>query len=106
MNQIKVWKWVDEFHTYIGSNRQYIPNYAEKYRYGEIISSSFVESTVNEVISKRMVKKQQMRWTQEGAHRMIQVRTATLNNELRCTFCKWYPNMKINSGEQKHKNAA
>ena len=40
-----------------------------------------------------MVKKQQMRWTKEGAHRMIQVRTATLNNELRDAFCRWYPNM-------------
>ena len=29
---------------------------------------AFVESTVNEVISKRLVKKQQMRWTKRGAH--------------------------------------
>ena len=89
----KLWKYSDEFYTYIESNRYYITNYAERHRYGEIISISFVEATVNEVISKRMVKKQQMRWTQEGAHRMIQVRTATLNNELRDEFCRWYPSM-------------
>lgn len=65
----KLWKYTDEFYSYIESNRYYITNYAERYRYGEIISTSFVEATVNEVISKRMVKKQQMRWTQEGAHR-------------------------------------
>ena len=89
----KIRKYADEFYTYIKSNRHYITNYAERYRYGEIISTSFVEATVNEVISKRMVKKQQMRWTQKGAHRMIQVRITTLNNELRDAFCRWYPNM-------------
>jgi hypothetical protein len=95
----KLWQYIEEFYTYIKLNRNYIPNYAEKYRYGEIISSSFAESTVNEVISKRMVKKQQMRWTKEGAHRMIQVRISTLNNELRNEFCRWYPNMSNDNGE-------
>lgn len=53
----KLWKYADEFSTYIESNKYYITNYAERHRYGEIISTSFVEATVNEVISKRMVKK-------------------------------------------------
>lgn len=47
-----------------------------------------------------------MTWTQEGAHRMIQVRTATLNNELRDEFCRWYPNMKNANGNQVLQNAA
>jgi transglutaminase/protease-like cytokinesis protein 3 len=33
------------------------PDYGERHRTGETISTSFVESTVNQVISKRMVKK-------------------------------------------------
>ena len=99
-------KYADEFYTYIKSNKFYIPNYAERYRYGEIISTSFVEATVNEVISKRMVKKQQMRWTKEGAHRMIQVRTSTLNNELRDEFCRWYPNMNNVNNKEVLQNAA
>jgi hypothetical protein len=49
-----------------------IPNYGERWHYGEAISTGFVESTINEVVAKRMVKKQQMQWTQEGAHYMIQ----------------------------------
>ncbi|MBP9778580.1 MAG: ISKra4 family transposase [Rickettsiaceae bacterium] len=102
----KLWKYVDEFYTYIKSNRYYITNYAERYRYGEIISTSFVESAVNEVISKRMVKKQQMRWTQEGAHRMIQVRTATLNNELVDEFYRWYPSMNNANNNQLLQNSA
>lgn len=100
----KLWKWVDEFYTYIQSNKHLITNYAERYRYGEIISSSFVESTVNEVISRRMVKKQQMRWTKEGAHRMIQVRTATLNDELKDAFYRWYPKMERDNGNQLMQN--
>ena len=104
--RFKLRKYANEFYTYIESNRCYITNYAERYRYGEIISTSFVEATVNEVISKRMVKKQQMRWTQEGAHRMIQVRIATLNNELRDEFCRWYPNMDNINNNQVLENVA
>jgi len=51
-----------------------------------------VESTVNQVVSKRMVKKQQMRWSQKGAHLLLQVRTRVLNDELRDVFRQWYPN--------------
>jgi hypothetical protein len=61
--------------------------------YGEVISTAFVESTVNQVTSKRMVKKQQMRWTKQGAHLLLQVRLQTLNGDLRDTFCRWYPDM-------------
>jgi len=104
--QYKLWKYTDEFYTYIKTNRFYITNYAERHRYGEIISTSFAEATVNEVISKRMVKKQQMRWTKEGAHRMIQVRIATLNEELRDEFCRWYPNMNNVNGNETLQNAA
>jgi hypothetical protein len=50
---------------------------------GELqISSSIAESAVNQVVSHRMAKKQQMRWTDEGAHRLAQVRVAELNGEL------------------------
>lgn len=102
----KFWKYADEFYNYIKSNQHLITNYAEKYKYGETISTSFVESTVNEVISKRMVKKQQMRWTQEGAHRMIQVRISTLNNELKAAFYRWYPNINHSNDTQSLGNLA
>lgn len=80
-------------HTYIDNNAPFIPNYGERYRHGECISTAFVESTVNEVISRRMVKKQQMRWTQRGAHLLLQVRAKTLDGDLRSAFCSWYPGM-------------
>lgn len=92
--QFRLYKAVEEFQGYIENNSSSIPNYGERYRYGETISSAFVESTVNEIISKRMSKKQQMRWTKKGAHLLLQVRIKTLNNELRKSFCKWYPKMQ------------
>jgi len=56
----KLLKAVEEFHTSIRNNAGFIPNYGERYHHGERISTGFVESTVNQVVSKRMVKKQQM----------------------------------------------
>ncbi len=64
--QRKLSKAVAEFGGYIRANGAWIPNYGERYRAGEAISSAFVESAVNQIVSKRMVKKQQMRWTPEG----------------------------------------
>ncbi len=69
-------------YTYISNNRMIIPNYGEMYRYGETISTAFVESTINEVVAKRMVKKQQMQWSQQGAHYLLQTRTSVLNPKL------------------------
>ena len=88
----KLRKALGEFYTYIERNQAMIPNYGERWRCGETISSAFVESAVNQVISKRMVKKQQMRWSKRGAHLLLQVRTEVLNDELRETFDRWYPN--------------
>jgi len=86
----KLAKTVVEFHSYITANEAFIPNYGERYRYDEVISTAFVESTVNQVISKRFVKKQQMRWTKKGAHLLLQVRAQVLNEDLRPTFERWY----------------
>ena len=91
---------LEEFETYISNNGQYIPNYGERYHNGERISSSFVESTVNQFISKRFVKKQQMRWTPEGAHLLLQVRAQVLNQEWSSKFGQWYPGLTVNSQEE------
>jgi hypothetical protein len=61
--QARLLKAVREFDSYIRANAGRIPNYGERQRAGEAISTAFTESAVNQVISKRMVKKQQMRWT-------------------------------------------
>jgi hypothetical protein len=79
-----------EFETYIGNHQEYIPNYGELYRQGETISTAFVESTINQVVSRRFVKEQQMQWTLRGAHLLLQTRTKVLNDELDDVFRRWY----------------
>lgn len=75
-----------------------IVNYGERRRCGERISTGFVESTINQLIAKRFVKKQQMRWTPRGAHLLLQVRVHVLNDELGTAFQRWYP--KLGSGQE------
>jgi hypothetical protein len=89
----------NEFATYIRNNMASIPNYGERWRYGEPISTGFVESTVNVVVGKRFAKKQQMQWSKLGAHRLLQTRTQTLDGTLRKTFITWYPAMAANDTE-------
>ena len=50
-----------------------------------------MESAVNQVVSKRRVKKLQMRWSQRGAHLLLQIRTRVLNEDLTGDFRRWYP---------------
>ena len=90
-----------EFETYIHANGGFIPNYGDRYHHNETISTAFVESTVNYVISKRFVKKQQMRWTQRGAHLLLQTRVQVLNDDLRKTFCRWFQGMMVESEQEK-----
>jgi len=70
--------------------REYRKVYALAARW---LSTAFVESTINQVVSRRFVKKQQMQWTLKGAHLLLQMpqtRTKVLNNDLGHTFKRWY----------------
>jgi hypothetical protein len=40
------------------------------------------ESAVNALVSRRMIKKQQMGWSRRSAQLLLQVRTAVLNGDL------------------------
>ena len=74
---------MSEFHHYTEINRAFVPNYGDRYRHGEAISTAFVESTVNQVISKWMAKKQEVL---DPAGRTCCRRSAqVLNDDLRDT---------------------
>ena len=88
-------KAAGEFDVYIRNNAGLIPNYAERRRYGERVSTGFVESAINTVVGKRFGKRQQMRWSKGGAHLMLQARTRTLDGTLRGKFEQWYPGLKV-----------
>jgi hypothetical protein len=61
---------------------------------------------VNQIISKRFVKKQQMRWTRCGAHLLLHVRTRVLDDTLTATFQRWYPEMETSEFQQEPALAA
>jgi hypothetical protein len=91
----KLLKGIEELHIYVERNQEFLPNYGERYRNSERIASGFVESAVNQVVSKRMVKQQQMGWSQRGAHLLLQIRTRVLNEEWENTFRTWYPAFRL-----------
>jgi hypothetical protein len=55
--------------------------------------TGFVESTINQLVAKRFVKKQQMRWTPRVAHLLLQIRVQALNGDLHGVFGRWYPGL-------------
>src|SRR4051794_36299875 len=92
-------KAASDLATYIANNAAAIVNYCERWHNGERISTAFVESTVNRVVSRRFAKKQQMQWSKVGAHRLLQTRTKTLDGTLRDLFTRWYPGIRVNDNQ-------
>jgi hypothetical protein len=68
--------------TYLQSNLESLIDYRTWQRVGRRISTSFVESSINRIVGRRMCKSQHMRWSRAGAHSVVQVRVALLNQEL------------------------
>ena len=69
-------------HTRIEQNRGSIANHGARYCGGKRIASTAAEASVNKLVARRMVKKQQMRWSERGANLLIQVRVALANGDL------------------------
>ena len=53
-----------------------------------------MESSVNEIIAKRMNKKQQMRWNRATVQPFLDVRTTVLNDTLADAFRHRYPGFR------------
>ena len=102
----KLRKALDEFDTYVAVNEALIPNYGERWRNEEAIATGFVESAVNQIVSKRFAKKQQMQWTKKSAHLVLQMRTQVLDERLEDTFRDWYPDFRRKPPENEIKQAA
>lgn len=68
--------------TYTEQNRCSIANYGARYSEGKRIASRADEASVNTLVARRMVKKQQMRWSEGGANLLLQVRIALANGDL------------------------
>jgi hypothetical protein len=81
-------------------------HYAAGRRRGEPISTAFVESAVNEIIAKRMNKKQQRRWNRTTVQSFLDVRTAVLNDNLKDAFRHRYPGFRPSDDDQVPSEAA
>ena len=68
-----------ELRSYIENNEGALIDYGQRHRAGKPISTSRAEGTVNQLVSARMNKRQQMRWSPRGAHRVLQVRAAVVD---------------------------
>jgi hypothetical protein len=79
---------------YLEANQAMLVNYNARRRRSEPISTAFVESAVNEIVSRRMIKKQQMRWNRWTVQPFLDVRTAVLNGTLEGEFCRRYPDFR------------
>ena len=81
-NAQKLLKGVEDLHTYVERNQAFVPNYGQRYRNGEKIASGFVESAINQVVSKRMVKRR--RWAGVRVGRIF--------------YCRYEPECSTRSG--------
>jgi hypothetical protein len=85
---------VGELLAYLERNQGALVHYAARRRDGEPISTAFVESSVNEIIAKRINKKQQMRWNRATVQPFLDARTAVLNDTLQDAFRRRYPGFR------------
>jgi hypothetical protein len=81
---------VADLADYLRQNAAGIVNYQSWKRRGWRISTSGVEATVNRLIGRRLGKAQQMCWSKRGAHLLLQVRCALLNEQLLPVFQRWH----------------
>jgi len=91
---------------YLERNEHALVPYAARRRWGEPISTAFVESTVNEIVAKRMNKKQQMRWNRTTVQPFLDVRTAVLNDTLEDAFHYRHPGIRPANDDHRATTAA
>ena len=90
----KVRQHIADLLGYLERNEAALVHYAARRRCGEPIATSFVESAVDEIISWRMAKAQQMRWSRATVQLFLDVRTAVLNNTLEDAFRRRHPGFR------------
>lgn len=83
-----------DLRDYLLNNWSSLTAYSKARRDGLRISSAPAESGMNHLVNQRMGKRQPMRWSLEGAHLLLQVRCAMLDERLEALFREWYPKFR------------
>jgi hypothetical protein len=73
----------NELRGYLANNETALIDYGTRYRTSAPISSSRAEGCVDEIANARMAKRQRLRWSPRGAHRVALVRAALLDGQSR-----------------------
>jgi hypothetical protein len=109
LSELRVWTWnaradpswlehlrthLSELTAYLDANADALPDYGARYRAGRPISTAFAESAVNQIIAKRMIKHQQMRWNRDTVQPFLTVRVAVLNDTLEHAFRTWHASFR------------
>jgi hypothetical protein len=92
-----VQRHINNLIEYLYTNELALVNYGRRRHDRQPISTAFVESAVNEILSKRMIKKQQMRWNRWTVQPFLDVRVAVLNETLTGSFKRLYPDFRPNN---------
>jgi uncharacterized protein with von Willebrand factor type A (vWA) domain len=89
---------IKDFRYYVCGNRRSLPDFARQRGAGNRISTAHFESVMNHLVNHRLSKKQQMRWSPEGAHYLLQVRAELLNGTLTDAYRVDNPRFRAASG--------
>jgi hypothetical protein len=82
----KLWTALHTLDGYLASQSAWLVDYAERHRAGLRVGTAITEGTANFLVSCRMNKSQQMRWSRRGADLLLQVRCAVYNGTLGSGF--------------------
>ena len=102
----KLGKSLHDTVRYLELNADSMPDYGGRFRRGSRISTGFAESAVNEIIAKRMNKKQQMRWNRHTVQHFLDVRIHVLNGTLEDAFRYWHRDFRPTSNQPQVAGAA
>jgi hypothetical protein len=78
----RLWHALLEIDGYLRGQSSWLTNYAKRYRADLRVGTSITEGTANFLVTRRMNKSQQMRWSRRGADLLLQVRCAVYNGTL------------------------
>ena len=81
-------------------------HYVARRRRGKSTSTAFVESAINEIVAKRMNKKQQMRWNRTTVQFFLNMCIAVLNDTLEDALRHRYPGFRLLSDGHRATTAA
>lgn len=72
---------VENLSNYIKNNEAAIVNYELRYKQGLYFTSQLAESNVESLINRRCKRQQQMRWSREGLHAILQIRAMIASHD-------------------------